>query len=303
MKSMDTSQWFYPPRRKGTFFHVIVLAGLAAAAGWAIWRISQADIVPELIPYLAVLAADLILVPVFLYRLYALHRAHYYLERGSLHLQWGWRQETVPLHHIQWVHPYENLENPPRPPLLHWPGAVIGTRKPARDVTIEFLAAETRQPVMIAAANTYYVISPEDPAAFAAAYQQFSEWGSLRSPDRISQKPAALITDIRSQKTALGMLAVGLILNLTLWIWVLILIPRRQTVSLGFSPAGTPNEPLGSVRLVLLPILNNASFLANLLLGFFLNRRGENRIFAYLLWATSVLVAVLFHIGLGLILR
>lgn len=300
---MDTSQWFYPPRRKGTFFHVLVLAGLTGTAGWSIWGISQADIVSELIPHLAVLAADLILLPLFFYRLYALHRAHYHLERGSLHLQWGWRQETLPLDQIEWVHPYENLENPPRPPLLHWPGAVIGTRKPARGVTIEFLAAETQQPVMIAVPNAYYVISPEDPAAFAAAYQQFSEWGSLSSPARVSQKPAALITDIRSQKSAVGMLSAGLILNLSLWIWVLILIPSRTTVSLGFSPGGTPNQPLGSVRLVLLPILNDAGFLANLLLGLFLHRGEENRIYAYLLWATSVLVAVIFHISLYLILQ
>ena len=303
MKSMDASRIFLPPRRTGTIFHLVVIAGLSAGAGWAVWRTSQVQSISELIPYLAILGFFLTATPVILYRLYALHRSHYRLERGSLHLQWGWRQETLPFDQIQWIHPFENLENPPRPPLFHWPGAVIGTRKPAPGVAIEFLASGIQQPLMIATPDAYYVINPADPAEFTAAYQQFIEWGTLSAPDRKSEKPAVLLTDVRRQKLAVGMLLAGLILSISLLTWVLILIPGRQEISLGFTPAGIPHQPLQSVRLVLLPILNFSSYLANFLLGLFLYRREDHRIYAYLLWITSPLVGLIFHIGLFLILR
>lgn len=303
MKVMETTRVFYPSKERGTYIHLVLTAALAGAAAWSVWNITQARSAPELIPYLITLIITLLAVPLILYRLYALHRSHYRLERGEIHLQWGWRQETLPLHQIQWVHPFDNLENPPRPPLLHWPGAVLGTRKPSPDVTIEFLASGLSNPLMIGADPVYYVISPADPDEFIAAYQQFVEWGTLTTPDRESQRPGVLLMDVRREKLAAGMLLAGLILNLTLLIWVLFLIPRRQEISLGFTPAGVPHEPLESVRVVLLPILNFSSYLANFLLGLFLYRRDETRVYAYLLWFTSPLVGLVFHIGLFFMLR
>ena len=92
------------------------------------------------------------------------------------------------------------------------------------------------------------------------------------------------------------------LLNISLLIWTLLVIPSRGLVSLGFTPGGVPRDSLDSVRLVLFPILNTTAYLANLVLGLFLFRNQENRFLAYLLWSASVVVAVLFHIGMIFIL-
>jgi hypothetical protein len=258
---------------------------------------------PQLLPYLALILLFLITVPYLFYRLYALHRSAYTLERGGITLQWGWRTEILPMDQINWVYRDNDLEQAPKPPAVHWPGAVTGIRKFQRGPVVEFLASRTNQLVIISTTERYYAISPRYVDEFLATYQDLIELGSLQPLSVISIQPTRVITEISTNRVSLGLILAGLVLSSSLVIWVLQVIPSRETISLGFRPNGLPRESLDSVRLILFPILNSTAFLANLVLGLFLYRTPQNRALAYILWITGIVTALLFHLGLIFILN
>ena len=123
--------------------------------------------------------------------------------------------------------------------------------------------------------------------------------GAIYSLPEKSVQPNLVITEIIKNPLGLGMILAGALLNISFLIWVLRVIPSRESISLGFRPDGLPRESLDSVRLILFPILNSSAYLADLVLGLFMFRNPEFQALAYILWGAGILTALLFHIGLG----
>ena len=121
---MEESRTFYPPKQLGTTIHLLLMVVFSAAGVWGIWGVSNVDVAPELLPYIALIILFLATVPYLIYRLYALHRSAYILERGGIRLDWGWRSESLPMEQVDWVYKVEDLETAPQLPFIHWPGAV-----------------------------------------------------------------------------------------------------------------------------------------------------------------------------------
>ena len=303
MFSMEHTYTFSPPRRLGTLFHYLSIGLLAGAGLWGIWQISSVEIGPLLLVYLLAILLALLGIPLFFYRYYALRNANYTLTREGILLEWGWRKETIPMNKVHWVHPEHDLETELRPPRLRWPGSVIGTRRFTRGPVVDFMASRTRDIVVIAAADHYYAVSPKDVNKFLSAFHTLTELGPLHNLPQQSIHSTFLLTQIWKRKSAFYTILAGFLLNLTLLFWALFVIPNQAQVSLGFTPQGQPNEPLDSVRLILLPILNTFSFLANFVLGLFLFRSDENKLLAYLFWGSSILVALIFHISVYFITK
>lgn len=299
---MESRLTFYPPKRTGTIFHILLMILFSAAGIWGIWGVSSVQMALQLLPYLALIILFLAAIPYLFYRLYGLHRAAYSLERGGITLRWGWRLETLPMSEIKWVLRIDDLEVPPQPPPLRWPGAVTGVRRFQRGPEVEFLASSVRNLVIIAARGRYYAISPIYQDEFISAYQNLTELGTITQLRGESIRPTLVISEVSNNRITLGLILAGGLLNISLLIWTLLVIPDRQSVSLGFSPQGIPHEPLESVRLILFPIITTTAYLANLVLGLFLYRNEENRGLAFILWGGNILIALLFHIALLLIL-
>lgn len=299
---MDERITFYPSKRAGTVFHSALMLIFSAAGIWGVWGVTSEAMAPQLLPYLALIFLFLVAVPYLFYRLYALHRSAYTLERGGIILQWGWRSVTLPMDQVRWVYRDTDLETAPQAPILRWPGAVTGIRKFQRGPEVEFMASRARDLVIIAASDRYYAISPHYVDELISTYHDLIELGALHALPGQSIQPDLVITEISKNRFSLGMILAGALLNISLLIWVLQVIPAREFISLGFRPDGLPRESLVSVRLILFPILNAAAYLANLILGLYMFRNPENRSLAYILWSAGVLTALLFHIGLGLIL-
>lgn len=300
---MEDRITYYPPKRRGTALHLLLISLFSSGGAWGIWGTSNAQVALQLLPFLALIILFLITVPYLIYRLYALHRSEYALERGGIHLQWGWRTENIPIDQVKWVLRSEDLETAPSAPRMRWPGAVIGFRRLHRGPVVEFMAAREKGLVIIAAGEAYYAISPLEVDSFIQTYNDLIELGSLTLMSTHSSRPALVLTEITARRPILWILGTGLILNITLLIWTLLIIPSRETISLGFTPTGIPHEPLESVRLILFPIINTTAYLGNLVLGLFLFRNPENRFLAYILWGGSLLIATLFHIGMLFILQ
>lgn len=299
---MEEKATFYPPKQTGTIIHLLLMLIFSAAGVWGIWGVSKVEVAPQLLPYIALIILFLATVPYLIYTLYALHRSEYILERGGIKLHWGWRSESLPMEDVDWVYRVEDLETAPHLPLIHWPGAVTGVRRFQRGPEVEFLASRTKGLVIISAGQRYYAISPNQVDEFISAYYALTELGAINPISSQSVQPALILSEVFKIRPILWILIGGGLLNISLLIWTLLVIPSRELVSLGFTPGGVPHESLDSVRLVLFPILNTTAYLANLILGLFLFRNQENRFLAYLLWGASVLVAILFHIAMLFIL-
>jgi len=299
---MEEKVTFYPPKQMGTIIHLLLMLIFLAAGVWGIWGVSNVEVAPQLLPYIALIILFLATVPYLIYTLYALHRSEYILERGGIKLNWGWRSESLPMEDVDWVYRVEDLETAPHLPLIHWPGAVTGVRRFQRGPEVEFLASRTKGLVIIAAGERYYAISPNQVNEFISAYHTLTELGAISPISSQSVQPALILSEVFKIRPILWILISGGLLNISLLIWTLLVIPARELVSLGFTPGRIPHESLDSVRLVLFPILNTTAYLANLILGLFLFRNTENRFLAYLLWGGSVLVAILFHIAMLYIL-
>jgi hypothetical protein len=155
----------------------------------------------------------------------------------------------------------------------------------------------------MAVGDGYFAISPQSVDEFILTFRSLSEMGTLAPLESISTKPALFLNEITSQRPLLIIFLTGGLLNISLLIWTLLIIPTRDTISLGFSPQGIPHEGLESVRLILFPIINTTAYLGNLVLGLFLFRNEVNRILAYVLWGGSILVALIFHLGMVFILN
>ena len=292
---------FLPRRRPGLLFQFFAILLLGSAAAFGLWSASQADIGPIFLLYLLPALLAIFVVPLLAYRLYALQRATYILERDGIHLRWGLRIEDIPIEQVLWVSPAEEMTPAPPLPWLRWPGAVLGIRRStARRAaeqgdaqTVEFLASSARELVLISTPQRIYAVSPNDPEAFLAAFDRFIEMGSLDPMAGRSVYPTLLVARVWASRPARALLGASLLFSLLLLAWVSLAIPARQQVSLGFLPNGAPGQAVPSVRLLLLPVISGLFVVVDWFAGLFLFRRPESENLAYLLWANSALAPLL----------
>jgi hypothetical protein len=253
--------------------------------------------------YLSPFLIALPLVPYLIYRLNNLENASYTLERDSLRLRWGLRLEAIPMINVQWIRPSSDLQQSIRLPALRWPGAVLGTRRlPGGTTVIEFMAAQSRDLLVIATSSRFFAISPANADEFLQAYQHFTELGSLLPPAPQSVRPTILVTRLWQNRPARYLILIGGLLTLGVLIWVSLAIPELEQINLGFTPSGTPRPPIPSIRLMLLPILNGFAYLVNLFWGLAFFRRPKTQPLAYLLWVTSIVVSIFFLVAVYFIL-
>jgi hypothetical protein len=288
---------FIPPRRAGMLFHAAVGSLLTAGSGTCIYLafISNSDINFILLLFLALFL--FIPLPLIIYRMYALSSATYLLERNGLRIRWGLRAEDIPLTEIEWIRPAAELGYHLPLPLAGVPGALLGKRLSTELGTVEFLASQTRALLLIATPQKVFAVSPQDERGFVREFQKIMELGSLTPMRSYSTKPAAYVRAVWGDKFARSALIIGLILTLLLLIQVSLIIPTRETISLGFDAQGLSLAPVPAAQLMILPIIGALTFSADLLLGLLLYRREERHPVAFLVWISSAITPLLLIIA------
>jgi Bacterial PH domain len=294
---------FRPPRRLGLIINGIAVLLLAAGGAFGLWRASQAVTGPIFLIYLLSALVAIALAPTFIYRMVALQRARYILERDGISLYWGLRREEIPLNMITWVGLAEQLETTLPKPLPRWPGAILGLRTQADGKPVEFLAARDDRLVLIVTLERTFAISPADEADFLRAFRRLSEFGSLSPIQAASVYPTFLLSRSWADRPARILLALSALLSLGLIVWVSLATPTHPQISLRLTADGSPIEFVPGIRLLLLPVLNTFFFIADLLLGLFFYRRADTQSLAYLMWASSVVTTLLFSGAVYFILR
>ncbi len=148
-----------------------------------------------------------------------------------------------------------------------------------------------------------YALSPTEPEAFITAFQHAFELGSLAELTPVSVQPAAYLRRVWDTAAARWLLLAGLGLTLALLVVVALQIPLRQTVTLDFNMRGEPLEGVPATMLLLLPVLAIIFFFIDLIGGLYFFRKEEQRMIAFLLWGTAILLPLMMFAALPFILQ
>ena len=285
---------FPPAKQLGLIVHGVIILVLGGISAWGFFNLTLAPVGPTFVSYLLTALLAFAPIPLFSYRAYALLRADYYIDRDSLAILWGLRVEDIPLTDIEWVRPATDLSHPLALPQLRLPGAVIGTRRHADLGPVEFIASDPRKLILVATSKRVFAISPNDMASLVRTFARATELGSLRPAEAKSVYPSFVITQAWDSPMARFLWVSGLILNIGLFVWVGLLIPSLSQIPIGFNPAGAPDEPTASVRLILLPFVSASMFAIGVFAGLYFYRWELQRPLAFILWISSTICAVLF---------
>ena len=285
---------FPPPKRFGLILHGIIILALSGVSTWGVLNLTRAQVGPAFVTYLLTAMLTFAPIPLLGYRAYALLRSDYYIDRDSLAILWGLRIEDIPLTDIEWVRPVTDLTRPLSLPAFRLPGAVLGSRRHADLGLVEFIAADTKNIILIATSKRIFAISPKDAAGLVRTFGRATELGSLTPAASKSEYPSFIITQAWGSPVARFLWMSGLFLNLGLVVWVGILIPALGQVSFGFNAFGVPNETAPAVRLILLPLVSTLMFIIGVAAGLYFYRWEKQRPLAFIVWISSTLCALLF---------
>jgi len=299
---MEDKLSFQPARRFGYAFHIgaVLLLSIIGIAGlWAsIQSRNSFQFLLIFLPSLLTISA----VPILIYYAYALKSANYLIERDGVRLQWGLRREDIPISEILWVHPVDGLETRPPLPFLRWPGAVLGARRLHSGGEVEYLAATTRNLLVIARLDQAFIISPTDLAGFIHAYQRFTEMGSFIPFEPVSIQPVSFLNQVWRNLPARVLVILGALSCIALFIYAGLGISTSSQIYLRVLSIGAPGEPVPAIRLLLLPLLNTLIFLADLFIGLYFYLDPKTKHLSFLVWGSGLVTSLIFMGGIYFIL-
>ncbi len=291
-------QTFSPPRGLGLVVQSLWLLLAAALAGGGIVLALRADNLPLIYGGLALSLLGAALVLWRIYRLYALLEARYVIEASHLRLQWGLRQEIIPLTDVLWARPLRL-----RPPLLATPGGFTGVTKHPELGTVEFMAAVRRPLIVLATARRAYVLSPREPAAFMDALQRALQTGRLQPGGARSVRPAELVRSPLGQPAARFLLTFTALTWLGLLAWLGLLLPAAPQLAAGFDAAAAPLPPRPLPEMLWLAAFGLVLVLVDWLLGLLLYPSPQRRPWAWALWGGAALTSALTVLAYALLLE
>jgi hypothetical protein len=232
-------------------------------------------------------------IPFFMYRIYALVNAVYFLRRDGLMIRWGLRREDIPIVQIDWIRPAAELGFRLPLPWLRFQGSILGKRQIAELGKVEFLASDLTHMVLVATPEKVYAISPLQTSQFMRVFRDINEMGSLAPLQPRSDNPTLLISRVWEDKIARLLILVSFGIGLILLGVTALSVPGLDSIDWMVLGASAPAE-----RLLLLPVLDGLIWLVDLVIGVFLYRRGEKmQIAAYLVWGSTGLTGLLLLIA------
>jgi hypothetical protein len=286
-----------PPRQSGRTIHfllILILTAIVVLLSVLLYR-QPVDLV--FTGYILLAVVVFVPIPILAYRLYALTRANYSLDRDHLTLTWGLRVEQIPVSEIEWVRPLTAVSQTIPLPFFRLPGSVLGSRHHPDLGPLEFLASDDKALLLVATSRKIFAISPDDPTSFLTEIQHAIEMGSLTPAVPKSVYPSFVVAQAWDSLAARYLWLAGFFVNIGLLAWVSLMTPGLAHISLGFLPSGAPRPPTAGISLILLPVVSFCLYLVGLVTGLMMYRREDRRPMAYILWISGVVSAVLFLVA------
>lgn len=273
------------------FVLLLLLFALVAALGSQV--LTARPVGPKTVGFLIALLPTLACIVLLAYRLWQLQSLDYWLDRDALCIHWAGDVITIPLGHVVRIEAAGagDVGGPDRlPDWRQWPlpwlrprragqrHAVYATQPPAA-----CLAVET--------AESSYLISPRDPAAFLEAFQARQDFGALR--ELSEQIEASTLRDhwLWHDRLAQFLLAASLFMGLVLLGYFLWHFPGLPVeVPLHFDARGLVDRIGPRRTLMLLPAITLLMWFFNVVMGFVFYER--QRLATYLLWGNALAVQI-----------
>lgn len=290
---MNTGQ-FPPPKQRGLLIHGILLLVLITVVIVGFIQLTSADVGPAFLILLLVSLAAFVPIPFFAYRIFALYRGSYEIDRDSLAIRWGLRVEDIPLSDIEWMRPAEDLTNPLRLPALPLPGALLGIRRHPDLGSVEFIASDAKKLLIVATAKRVFVISPDNPAGLTQTFARATELGSLAPAEAKSVYPSFIVSQAWESGIARYLWLSALFLNIGLFIWASLIIPTTPLVALGVQASGGVVETVPSSQLIIFPVASLLLAVAGWIAGLYFYRWDRERTLAFIVWGSSTFTSLLF---------
>ncbi len=261
----------------------LLLLGLALLTAFAISQSSPGPGMAMLGGFLLLLLAASALL---IYRLWLLHSLDYWVQRDAIHIHAGGEEIIIPLPDILAIK-QEAAEM--QPAWLRWPLLWVQT-----DARAQRFCLATQPPansLTIITADATYLISPRQPEAFIAAYEQRRDFGPARRLQPViylaSWRQHWLLRDHLAQGLIFGGLLLGL-LTLAYVVWRFPGLPA--VIALHYNAKGAPNLLSPRRSIFLLPGIALLAGFLNAAIGFALYE--YQRTFSYLLWGLSVVLQI-----------
>ncbi len=291
---MDNLQEFRPARQRGVILHAGILLLLLAGSGTLLMLAMAQSSRGFFILYLVFSLVVFLPIPILLYRLFALLKAKYVIDREGFHIQWGLRTEDIPMQEVEWLRLASDMPYEVPLPRLSVQGAILGVIQTKDLGRLEFTASDSAQLVLIATRAKVLVISPADIETFVYSFRHFSEMGSIAPIQAASSNAEFLVTSLIKDKYVRSFIAGGIFLSIGLLTAVSFLIPMQTNIPLGFNPASGQLEPAPSERLLLLPVAALFFLAADVGVGSYLYRKQGFRTAAYLAFASALIIPLSF---------
>jgi hypothetical protein len=285
---------FPPPKRRGLLIHGLLLLILTAAVVVGFIQLTAADVGPAFFIWLLVSLAAFIPIPFFAYRIYALYRAGYEMDRDSLAVHWGLRVEDIPLSDIEWMRPANDLTQPLSLPALPIPGALLGFRRHPDLGAVEFIASDAKKLLLVATAKRVFVISPDDPAGLSQTFARATELGSLAPTEAKSVYPSFIVSQAWENGLARYLWLSALFLNIGLFMWASLIIPSTPQVALALQAAGGAPQPVPSSQLMVFPVASLLLAITGWISGLYFYRWERERTLAFIVWGSGTFTSLLF---------
>lgn len=295
---------FYPPRRQGLVIGLGLLGLLLALDGVWLGLLTRLPERRLSLVWIALLLASLPALVFVVNSLIGLARLAYIIGRDALTIRWGFSTITFPLSEITDVLTAEEALPETSALLrlrgLYWPGRFVG---PGRAETLgpAYFYATRRWPdqVLVIRSNQVYVLSPADPAAFQATLTQAKapvpagQGAVAPSRPMLADRLREIVREARRDRLAQALIGAGAGFNLLLFGYLAWLYPRLpQAIPLHFDQNGVPDLYGTPAQAFILPGIGLVVLILNSLLGGALHALQE-RLPAYLLWSTTLLVQVM----------
>jgi len=274
--------------------HGIILFVLIVVVTIGFIQLTSADVGPAFLIWLLVSLAAFAPIPFFGYRIFALYRAEYEIDRDSLSISWGLRVEDIPLSDIEWIRPADDLTNPLSLPALPLPGALLGMRRHSDLGAVEFIAADPKKLLLVATAKRVFVISPDNPAGLAQTFARATEMGSLAPTEAKSVYPSFIVSQAWESGMARYLWLSALFLNIGLFVWASLIIPSTPQVSLAVQATGNAIETIPSSQLIIFPVASLLLAVAGWIAGLYFYRWDRERVLAFIVWGSSTFTSLLF---------
>jgi hypothetical protein len=288
---------FPPDKQQGLIIHsALILLCAALVVGATIGAFSAGSGIGFTLWIIAALIA-IAPIPFLIYRAYALSRSDYQIDRETLRLIWGLRIEEIPIGDVEWLRPIGSIPTPPSLPLFSFAGGVLGITRHADLGSIEFMASDAKNLLLIATRKQIFAISPADAAGFVNTFQHTIELGSLTTFQGQSQYPSFAVVQAWAHPITRYLWLSNILLNAGLAIWISILATSIAKVTLGFTASGNPLEAMPGISLVILPLISIPLSLLSWVAGLYFYRRKREHALAFVLWASSALMSLIILIA------